>query len=65
MEKLIDHCVIGINKTTVLVIGGCNDNGDTTKKTYGYNFDSGQWSNGSELLIERYGHAQRTRERRT
>ena len=50
---------IGINKTTVLVIGGCNDNGDTTKKTYKkkYNFDSGQWSNGSELLIERYGHA--------
>ena len=41
------------------MIGGCNDNGDTTKKTYKkkYNFDSGQWSNGSELLIERYGHA--------
>ena len=55
-EKIMDHCVVAINKTTVLVTGGMNDNGYATKKTYGYNFESGQWSNGSELINERVDH---------
>ena len=57
-ERLTNHCVLAINKTTVLVIGGLkNDTGYASKKTFGYNFELGQWYNGPDMLNERVDHA--------
>ena len=55
-ESLHGHCVVAINKTTVLVIGGENDNG-ISNKTHVYNFDFDKWYIGPELLKERSFHA--------
>ena len=57
-EMLAYHCVVATNKTTVLAIGGVPDNSSiASNKTYWYNFELSHWSNGPELLHERYRHA--------
>ena len=56
-KKLANHCIVALSGTTALIIGGRDEEHNYSNKTFLYDFESKEWSNGSELAIERYRHA--------
>ena len=51
-EKREDHCLVGINSTTVMLIGGSDKGGglrEFSDKTWFFNTGSKQWSRGPDL----------------
>ena len=59
-DKIVNHCAVALNSTTVMVIGG--QSGTITSlqdssKTFWYNFELGHWIEGPELSIARGRHA--------
>jgi hypothetical protein len=49
-EKLADHCLVSLNETIILLIGGNTGNDQITisSKTYFYNLKEQIWSNGKQ-----------------
>jgi hypothetical protein len=50
------HCMVPVNSTTVMVIGG-GQNGQISGKTFYFTFGEESWTEGPELKIKRYGHS--------
>ena len=50
------HCMVHINFTTVLIIGG-HQNGTASPNTFYYNTENGDWDDGPRLLSSRYDHS--------
>ncbi len=50
------HCMVTVNSTTVMVIGG-RQNGQYSGKTFYFTFGEESWTDGPELKIKRYGHS--------
>ena len=53
---VMDHCMVLINSTTAMLIGGKIDGGYYSKRTYFYNFDDNTWISGPDLKFGRYEH---------
>ena len=58
LPKLARHCMVKINSTTVMVIGGTSDNNNYLKLTYFLNTNSNpiQWVSGPLLATGRKGN---------
>ncbi len=55
-EKLVFHCSMKVNATTIMVLGGYTE-GKSTEKTYFFNRAAGDnWIVGPELMKARYRH---------
>ena len=50
------HCMVTVNSTTVMVIGGYQ-NGPTSGKTFFFTFGEESWTEGTELKNKREGHS--------
>jgi hypothetical protein len=50
------HCMVTVNSTTVMVIGGYQ-NGPTSGKTFFFTFGEESWTEGPELKTKRGGHS--------
>jgi hypothetical protein len=50
------HCLVTVNSTTVLAIGG-RQNGQTSGKTFFFTFGEGSWTEGPELKNKRDSHS--------
>ena len=51
------HCMVVINSTTVMIIGGRTSNQIYySDETYYYNFETKEWSQGPHLIIARVEH---------
>ncbi len=50
------HCMVTVNSTTVMVIGGIQ-NVHYSGKTFYFTFGEESWTEGPELKIKRYGHS--------
>jgi hypothetical protein len=50
------HCMITVNSTTVMVIGGAQ-NGQRSGKTFYFTFGEESWTEGPELKYKRYYHS--------
>jgi hypothetical protein len=55
--EVYSHCLVSLNDTTILLIGGCLRDGNETKATYYYNTDHKTWTDGPSLTIGRFGHS--------
>ena len=53
---VMDHCMVLINSTTAMLIGGKIDGSYYSKRTYFYNFDDNNWISGPDLKFGRYEH---------
>ncbi len=53
---LIGHCMVTVNSTTVMVIGG-EQNGQYSGKTFYFTFGEESWTEGPELKEERVYHS--------
>jgi hypothetical protein len=51
------HCLVSLNDTTVLLIGGNLKDGTTSKATFFYSTDHMTWTDGPSLTIGRYYHS--------
>jgi hypothetical protein len=51
------HCLVSLNDTTVLFIGGWLQNGTTSKATWFYNTDHKTWTDGPSLILGRHSHS--------
>jgi hypothetical protein len=51
-----EHCMVTVNSTTVMVIGGVQ-NGQISGKTFYFTFGEERWSEGPELKNERIYHS--------
>ena len=55
---IVGHCMVLVNSTTVLVIGGLqNDEESPSLKTFYFNTENGNWIDGPNLLSNRYRHS--------
>ncbi len=52
---IYDHCMVTVNSTTVMVIGGIQNN-QISGKTFYFNFGEDRWSEGPELKNKRRLH---------
>ncbi len=50
------HCMVTVNSTTVMVIGGVQ-NGQISGKTFYFTFGEESWTEGPKLKIKRFGHS--------
>jgi hypothetical protein len=50
------HCMVTVNSTTVMVIGG-SQNGQISGKTFFFTFGEESWTEGPELKIKRRSHS--------
>ena len=50
------HCMVQLNSTTVMVIGGSQGRESQSPKTYFFNMESKVWSEGPQLHYGRSGH---------
>jgi hypothetical protein len=50
------HCMVTVNSTTVMAIGGYQ-NGGYSGKTFYFTFGEESWTEGPELKMKRYGHS--------
>ena len=50
------HCMVQLNSTTVMVIGGTQGRESQSPKTYFFNMESKVWSEGPQLHYGRSGH---------
>jgi len=48
------HCMVTVNKTTVMVIGGVMGEVETSKKTFYFTFGEKSWSEGPTMKYARY-----------
>jgi hypothetical protein len=55
--EVYSHCLVSLNDTTILLIGGCLRDGNETKATYYYNTDHKTWTDGPSLTIGRFTHS--------
>jgi hypothetical protein len=55
--KVADHCLVSLNDTTTLLIGGKVSNGTFSKATFYYNFEDKIWTDGPSLTIGRSFHS--------
>ncbi len=53
---IFGHCMVTVNSTTVMAIGGYQ-NYDYSGKTFYFTFGEDSWTKGPELKIKRYGHS--------
>ncbi len=51
------HCMVTINSTTVMVIGGRQNNHDWSQKTFYFTFGDESWTEGPELKNKRAYHS--------
>jgi hypothetical protein len=51
------HCLVSLNETTVLLIGGWLATETRSKATFYYNHDHETWTEGPSLVSERSGHS--------
>jgi hypothetical protein len=51
------HCLVPLNDTTVLLIGGYQQGGPRSKDTFFYNIDHQTWTEGPKLLSGRSDHS--------
>jgi hypothetical protein len=51
------HCLVSLNDTTLLLIGGRLQGGTYSKATYYYNTDHNTWTDGPSLTIGRDDHS--------
>jgi hypothetical protein len=54
---IIRHCMVTVNSTTVVVIGGGQNGLDYSGKTFYFTFGDESWTEGPELKNERNGHS--------
>jgi hypothetical protein len=54
--NIYTHCMVTVNSTTVMVIGG-RQNGQTSGKTFFFTFGEESWTEGTELKNKREGHS--------
>jgi hypothetical protein len=50
-----NHCMVAVNSTTVMVIGGIQNN-EFSEKTFYFTFGEESWSEGPELKNKRHRH---------
>jgi hypothetical protein len=55
--KVSRHCLVSLNDTTLLLIGGILKEGTYSKATFFYNTDHNTWTEGPSLIIGRYEHS--------
>jgi hypothetical protein len=55
--EVYDHCLVSLNDTTVLLIGGVLQSGTTSKATFYYDTDHKTWTDGPSLILGRNGHS--------
>jgi N-acetylneuraminic acid mutarotase len=56
--EFFDHCAVQFNSSTVMVIGGGNQNYESSSnKTYFFNAENEIWTEGPQLKNERSGHS--------
>jgi hypothetical protein len=51
------HCMVTVNSTTVMVIGGYHNGNDYSGKTFYFIFGEESWTEGPELNSEQVGHS--------
>ena len=51
------HCMVLVDASRVLLVGGPREDGKVSKRTYFFDFDSKTWSPGPNLKIARSYHA--------
>jgi hypothetical protein len=51
------HCLVSLNDTTALLIGGQLQDGTSSKFTWFYNTDHKTWTDGPSLILGRYYHS--------
>ncbi len=51
-----DHCMVTVNSTTVMAIGG-NQNGQYNRKTFYFTFGKEHWTEGPKLRVSRGQHS--------
>jgi hypothetical protein len=52
-----DHCLVSLNDTTILLIGGWVGHWTGSKATFYYNTDHETWTEGPSLITGRAGHS--------
>jgi hypothetical protein len=57
VSQISFHCLVQLNSTTVIVIGGEQDRQINSPKTYYFNTHTKVWSDGPELNHGRIGHS--------
>jgi hypothetical protein len=58
--EVVFHCLVSLNETTILLIGGLYMDGfhlTYTKDTFYYNIDDKTWTVGPSLITARYSHS--------
>jgi hypothetical protein len=51
------HCLVSLNDTTALLIGGRLQSGTSSKATWFYNTDHKTWTDGPSLILGRISHS--------
>jgi hypothetical protein len=54
---ILGHCMITVNSTTVMAIGGMQNDQDYSGKTFFFTFGEESWTEGPELKIKRRSHS--------
>jgi hypothetical protein len=54
---VLNHCLVSLNETTVLLIGGNLADNTVSKATFFYNSDHQTWTEGPSLINGRYYHS--------
>jgi hypothetical protein len=55
--EVLDHCLVSLNDTTVILIGGQLQSGIYSKATWFYNTDHKTWTDGPSLILGRSSHS--------
>jgi hypothetical protein len=56
-ESISEHCMVTVNSTTVLVIAGRHNGGDSSERTYYFTLGEEKWTDGPSLNFPRFGHS--------
>ena len=51
------HCMVLVDNTNAMLIGGKGEEPQYLGRTYLYNFDTRSWSDGPQLMIPRGSHS--------
>jgi hypothetical protein len=54
--EVAGHCLVSLNDTTLILIGGNLQSGTNSKATWFYNTDHKTWTDGPSLTIARHAH---------
>ena len=57
VEGVYYHCMVLVNKSSVMLIGGSTEESFYSVKTYFYNFDTKGWTEGPKLNRSRSHHS--------